>query len=308
MPPGRAASDGSNVDGSVVVETTGRIGNQLFMIAAGYAAARLSDRPLQVDLSAYSGPDARFSAEVLGFDWTFDDRISFGEFPRRGFGRYGFRGATKAQNTLSRLTFGATPATLRAAEVGHEPRLESAARYGRLIGYFQSAAHVQLACDLGLPRKLSVPRPSAWLTDVEQRAAEESPLVVVVRLGNYRKHHHVIGLLGPDYFREALARVDDPSRRIWLVCDELEAGLEFLPAEARERTWVVPQPAGLPKEQILLGAAAGRDYVIANSTFAWWAAWMSGEGSRVVAPRPWLRTRPVEGILPDAWEAIAPDW
>lgn len=293
----------------LVAEATGRIGNQLFVIAAGYAAARLTDRELAVDLSPYSRPDARYAAQVLGFDWSFDDRIRFGEFPRTGVGRRRFRGATRLQNALSALSAGRVPATLRSRQAGHEPRLLDSARYSRLVGYFQSEAHVSLACELGLPRRLRARQPGAWLADLEQRAAQEDPLVVIVRLGDYRAAHRVIGLLQPDYFGRGLAALDpDASRRIWLFCDELDAGLAFLPAEARERTWVVPQPAELPREHVLLAASRGRDYVIANSTFAWWAAWMSGDGSRVVAPRPWLLGRSVDGILPASWQGLDAAW
>ena len=293
----------------IVAEATGRIGNQLFVIAAGYVAARLSDRDLAVDLSSCGRTDARYPAEVLGFDWSFDDRISFGDFPRTGIGSRPFRGATRLQNALSTLTAGRVPATLRSRRAGHEPRLVDSARHARLVGFFQSAEHVSLACDLGLPRRLPARAPSDWLVDLEQRAEQEDPLVVVVRLGDYRALQHSHGLLGPEFFGRGLAALDpDRSRRIWLFCDELAAGLEYLPRHARERAWVVPQPADLPKEHILLAASRGRDHVIANSTFAWWAAWMSGDGSRVVAPRPWLRGRSVDGILPASWQGLDAGW
>jgi hypothetical protein len=294
---------------SVVVEAVGRVGNQLFAVAAGFVAARSTGRDLLVDLSPISGPQGSNRVEVLGFDWSFDQHIAFGDYPRTGITRHNFRGATRLQNAVSRLTGGGIPATLRSHESGHEPRVDESEPYGRLAGYFQSAAHVSRACELGFPRRLSVPMPGPWLTDLRQRAAGEDPLVVIVRLGDYRHRQHSLGLLGPGYFRCGLGLLDaQRSRRIWLFCDERDVGLQMLPPGDRARTWVVPQPAEVPKEQILLGASLGRDYVIANSTFAWWAAWMSGENSQVVAPSPWYRGRSAEGILPAQWTTIEAEW
>jgi hypothetical protein len=292
-----------------VVEAVGRVGNQLFAIAAGYVAASLTERDLLVDLSQVRRSGGLNGAEVLGFDWSFDDRIAFGDFPRPGLARHDFRGATRLQNALSRLTGGVMTATLRSRGSGHDPRVNESERYARLVGYFQSAAHVSRACELGFPRRLGVPSPGPWLTDLRQRAAAEDPLIVIVRLGDYRQLHLTLGLLGPGYFRRGVEQLDaQRSRRIWLFCDELDVGLQMLPPGERERTWVVPQPAEVPKEQILLGASVGRDYVIANSTFAWWAAWMSRGDSSVVAPSPWYRGRSVEGILPAGWQAVDAEW
>jgi hypothetical protein len=47
-----------------------------------------------------------------------------------------------------------------------------------------------------------------------------------------------------------------------------------------------------------------RHFVIANSTFSWWAAWLGErEGSVVVAPRRWFedRTRNSSDIVPPRW-------
>lgn len=295
--------------GSVVIESWGRIGNQLFIIAAGYVAARTSHRELLVDLSSYSRPAARHQPEALGFDWSFPDAPVFGVYPRQGLDRYRFRGARRLNNALARVSGSAIPATLRARGAGLEPRLMRSAPYGRILGRFQAAAHVVQACQLGFPRRLEPVRRCPWLAELEQQAREEAPVVVVVRLGDYRRHSATFGNLTRDYYANGL-RVSDPSseRPIWLFCDEAETGLQFLPSEARDRTWVVPQPADEPKEHVLLAASHGTSYVIANSTFAWWAAWMSGPASQVVLPDPWFRVRSPEGIAPPEWQAVPAAW
>ncbi len=182
-------------------------------------------------------------------------------------------------------------------------------KYGRLVGLFQAAGHVSQACDLGFPRRLEARTPSAWLRDIEQRAAERAPLVVVVRLGDYRRHGGAFGNLTRTYYAAGLERLDaSPTRPLWLFCDEGATGLEFLPPHVREQTWVVPQPPDEPKEHVLLAASHGDGYVIANSTFAWWAAWMSGPRSSVVMPEPWFRRRSPEGIAPHEWTQVPADW
>lgn len=292
----------------LVVRPTGRIGNQLFIIAAGFQSARLSGRQLRVDLSAVSGPGAEYPAEVLGFDWSFLGDGQTTDLPRALPRRF-VKGASRLQNVVSRVTRGAVPELLFERDGRFEPRLLRPAHFSRIYGYFQSAEYVRSARELGFPHRLTLVEESMWLTDVTQRAREESPVVVVVRLGDYRAHRDTLGLLEPEYFEKGLRLVDPGhERRIWLFCDEAEAGLHYLPRSARHRVWVVPQPEGIAKESILLGASLGRDYVIANSTFAWWAAWMRDPGSRVVAPDPWLRAYDLREILPQDWTRIAWNW
>jgi hypothetical protein len=277
-------------------------------MATGYQAAILSGRQLRVDLSAVSGPGAAYPTEVLGFDWSFVGDGYSSSLPL-GRPRRFATSAIRAQNALSALTAGAIPEVLFEDDGRLEARLLRPGHFSRLYGYFQSAEYARSARALGFPHRLSLVGESSWLRDLTQRAREESPVVVIVRLGDYRAHGETFGLLEPEYFAEGLRLVDaNRDRRIWLFCDEGEAGLHYLPESTRRRVWVVPQPVGTSKEAILLGASLGRDYVIANSTFAWWAAWMSDPGSRVVAPDPWLRAYGLPGIHPGDWIRIDWDW
>ena len=57
----------------------------------------------------------------------------------------------------------------------------------------------------------------------------------------------------------------------------------------------------------LLALSQGHRFVISNSTFGWWGAWLSDSpGTSVVAPRRWFRDLSRDGslLVPDSWVTL----
>jgi len=110
----------------------------------------------------------------------------------------------------------------------------------------------------------------------------EEPIALHIRRGDFLKNsgnHHNQTL---DYYKEALKRFpahrqvvifsDDPQ---WCMKQELFSGDRFLVSEA----------AGPYHDLYLMTQCS--DFIIANSSFSWWGAWLAN-GSKVIAPKKWF--------------------
>lgn len=173
-----------------------------------------------------------------------------------------------------------------------------------LLGYFQtwrhaSAPHVRPALAAAFDGV-----DTEWFRQMQALAAAESPIIVHVRLGDYRKEPG-LGIIEPAYYEAAIAeaRAQHPDSRIWLFSDEPQAAIAMLPAGTPEPRVVDPPDASTPPAELLRVMTLGRCYVLANSTFGWWAALLAADATRTVTvPEPWF----VIGDQPR--DLIPPDW
>ncbi|MFD8462690.1 alpha-1,2-fucosyltransferase [Streptomyces antimycoticus] len=121
---------------------------------------------------------------------------------------------------------------------------------------------------------------------------------VHVRRGDYLDYPHRYPMPTPDYYREALDRFS--ARNVIVFTDEPEWVAEHLPFLADAR--VTDRPPGFL--DVACMSRCDR-LVIANSSFSWWGAFLSG-ATEVVHPRHWYTPEIVaRGDLSTSW--ITPD-
>lgn len=110
---------------------------------------------------------------------------------------------------------------------------------------------------------------------------------------------------GQDYYDRALAFIvgKHPIKKIYVFSDDIEwckTNLKFsLPT-----MFVGSEYAGHKQREHFALMSACKHFIIPNSTFSWWAAWLSDNPDKiVVAPKQWLRS----GII-DATDIILESW
>jgi hypothetical protein len=172
-----------------------------------------------------------------------------------------------------------------------------------LIGYFQTfywASDPQVLKQL---HQIKLKDDSPKVLDYRGLANVEKPLVVHIRLGDY-KNEGDFGILPETYYSSAIQDQlkSEKFGAIWLFSDELEAAQQMLPKELSIRVRLV-QEIDESAAATLQVMRFGHGYVIANSTFSWWGAFLSlNSDAKVIAPSPWFRN------LPEPAQLIPPHW
>jgi glycosyltransferase involved in cell wall biosynthesis len=170
-----------------------------------------------------------------------------------------------------------------------------------LVGYFQS---YKFASDSFVREQLnSLTIDSPEIDDFAELALIERPLVLHVRLGDYLQESK-FGTLNLDYYSRALKELFEVSKhpRIWVFSDDIEQAKFLIEKKYLEFVrWFsdVDEPAAVTFEKMRLGHA----YILGNSTFSWWSAFLSKtQDPPTIAPTPWFTG------LQEPNELIPPNW
>ena len=189
--------------------------------------------------------------------------------------------------------------TFSSAEVG----LSSISPSGNklVFGYFQTYKYFHALRTYD--KEISLKIKTQDFSHLKDMAKIERPVVVHIRLGDYVEEKH-FGTLSLDYYSKALRKLgaESSTSPIWIFSDDSINALKLLPSELRGRCFVVPKENLSPAETLEL-MRYGSAYVIANSSFSWWAATLSyTEKAPVVAPEKWFAG------MQDPRELLPSDW
>lgn len=131
--------------------------------------------------------------------------------------------------------------------------------------------------------------PPIWIGELAKEAQSEVPIVVQVRMGDYRTTTSMGALAGP-YFERGirLLRETRPESRLWLFSDDIDRAIDSCSALKSDKDLRVIDSVDKP-HWLIKAMSFGKAFVLSNSTFGWWGAFLSGEPrNNVVMPSPWF--------------------
>ena len=175
------------------------------------------------------------------------------------------------------------------------------------IGYFQSYKFSSAPNVREELLKLSPKNTSDNVKAYSVKALNDKPLVVHIRLTDYRNEPN-FGILSKDYYRKAIEYQINLGRygKIWLFSDEAKDALKYVPTEYVSIVENISAEISDTLETIEI-MRLGKGYVLANSSFSWWAAYLSHEiNAPTIYPSPWFSGMPTPHLLcPPAWMPFA---
>jgi hypothetical protein len=298
---------------------TGGLGNQLFQFAA--LQSNNDSRALIID-AVNGSPRTNLFGEpdILDFELPGSPIIhkrKMINFTRRAIG-FNLRlhinsKSTRYHNFLCLLTRFATSilVSLHFREIvfvrvledlGDDNKSDSVKVNLFLIGYFQSIRWAETMIDGRVPM-ITLRSTSSKVQDYKKLAEREKPLVVHIRLGDYVSESG-FGIPSEKYYSEAISNQLSLNRyeKIWLFSDEPKKAIKKLPVNSGIEYRIIEQ-AGLSSAETLEIMRFGHGYVIANSSFSYWGAFLSySEDPKVICPHPWFKDlASPNNLIPEEW-------
>ena len=136
-------------------------------------------------------------------------------------------------------------------------------------------------------------------------ANQVQPLVVHVRLGDYKKEGS-FGILSDNYYSEAIEIAFQKYQygEIWLFSDEITNAKDVIPQNFQHLVREFGD-LSLSSSETLAIMSLGFGFIIANSTFSWWAAQLSKNPQIVIAPYPWFKVeKDPKDLIPESWKRL----
>jgi len=172
-----------------------------------------------------------------------------------------------------------------------------------LVGYFQSFRWSDEKKIKTTLKELELKNSNSELDEFSKLSRVEKPLIVHVRLGDY-KAIESFGIPSLEYYGSSIRSMVNQYKfeNIWVFSNEIELARSYIPVEFHKICrWIedVGNSASVTFQTMRLGYG----YVIGNSTYSWWAAFLSRlDDVPVIAPTPWFKGEPSpREITPPYW-------
>lgn len=270
----------------------GGLGNQLFIVAAAWEQAERLGCPLYLDGSRFLAADPIEFAKETPRHFDLESLTLPGQ--RVGLESPWYKNSPRRPRLIrhpGRLSHLLN--VYKQPGFGFDPKINDIVRGTTIVGYFQSPKYFPTVAG----RMHDMLR-TAEITDVERSVlvqVKETPRVTVhMRRGDYlgaaaRAHH---GIASAEYFTRALNLTGllAPGTRSLVFSDSPEVARDEL--SQRADLDFFDNADSLGTVATLHAMAFGSGFIMSNSSFSWWAAWMMCMVRElpVIAPRPWDRS------------------
>jgi len=286
----------------------GGIGNQMFQYAAAFALANKHNTKLKLDINylldkskryfRYTPRDYALDVFNIQADIATAKEVAQFTVPRIG-NKYFYH--FKKRIFKNHNVF--VDASLKSQE-----DFFNLPEDAYLDGYWQVESYIKQARKY-LLKEFSFKEPlPQYCADIYRIIKNSNSVCVVFRRGDYIGHPE-LDITTLDYYHAAINHFQDMKQhcRYFVFSDDIPwCKNNFTPKNVTIE--IVDQIYTGPKAQYYLQLMlACKKYIIPNSTYPWWAAWLNDDPEKVViAPKKWYKSQPVDvnDILPRDWISL----
>ena len=144
--------------------------------------------------------------------------------------------------------------------------------------------------------------------DIYEEIQKTNSVCVMFRKGDF-VNHPILDVVGIDFYAEALKELSKKlnSPKLFIFSDDIPWCQENFKPKGFQYEFVDQSLTGPNAEYYLQMIVACNHFIIPNSTFGWWGAWLSDNKEKVIiTPKIWFKgqTADINPIIPEGWITI----
>ena len=265
----------------ITIKVMGGLGNQLFQYAFGRSLSHDLNTEISLDLSYYNDPSksprhAIYALKLFNIKENIDTINFSNEIDEESVSKYNYYD----ESSFNKIT--------GFPSLNNYNKLQLPAYFD---GYWASEKYF-LHNEKIIRNELELKIPLKGTNKlVAQDILDHNAVAVHIRRGDYNDHSH-FGMCDTDYYNKSISFIEKhvESPKFYIFSDDHE--------------WVndnihIPHPTyHITNNDVETGyedlrlMSLCKHFIIANSTFSWWGAWLSRNNDKIVTtPKPWFISR-----------------
>jgi len=175
------------------------------------------------------------------------------------------------------------------------------------FGYFQTYIYASDSLVFDKLKSINLHQVSLKYLEMIAEIKKEKPFLLHVRLTDYTSERS-FGIPSVDYYQNALGQLlqNDLSKSVWVISDDVNAAKEYLGNILHRYEIRYFDEANLSDLEVWNLMREFSGYVLSNSSFAWWAAYLRRDSkAKIYAPEPWFHGMGSPNqLLPEDWVRV----
>jgi hypothetical protein len=284
---------------NVVVHCRGGLGNQLFQASAGYLVAKELETSLYLDLSLIAVHNSENPVDICRLEvlQQYSTPLTF-----RGKLR------TRLILKLNWMFPSFDLSSVGTFSPGNFDRVFRTLRTIHLYGYFADFSYGDSS--KLFEGEINLIKPSTWFMEMANTISKKPVVALHVRRGDFLANPEHYGILGANYYKNAITAIPSGSKGalIWVFSDSLSLAQEMLSQIHESKfEYISPPPNSNALESLILMSLA-EGLIVANSTFSFWAAYISKKSKFICYPARDRNGQVIVKGIPTEWIQIEESW
>jgi len=290
----------------VFVKLQGGLGNQMFEYATARRIAETNKTELKLDLSAYENDHLRvFELGCFSIEGSVATKDELSNFQNK------HALALKCDRIVNYLKMPFSQVLITEKDFGFDQRILRLKDDKYLIGYWQSEKYFSDISSIIRKNFSFKTKPNQINAKLIEQMMSEEAVSIHVRRGDYVQNsvtNSYHGTCDLHYYHNAVSILQKRFKNLtfYVFSDDSAWVKDNLKINAAKVYYVDHNPPDKGFEDLRLMMNC-KHFIIANSSFSWWGAWLSSyEKKNIIAPKQWFKNTSLntKDLIPYSWEII----